>query len=249
MPGLTHGNLNRGEKYVNSVIQYGLKAIFTSDDWLDFYREYDIKVNFYGDFQYLEEVTSKYNSNSVINWCNNIKNITENNKSRRLFWGFACSNSIETFRIIRLSIDYYLKNQKIPTDKDIIKLYYGEYVDKIDIFIRPGEIRDSDCQPPLLGGNAQFYFTISPLTELDKNFFRKILYDYLYCRLITFSKKQYSNLEIGSNDLQFLEKYYYQNRDNIIGLGKKISLFWLPKIDLKEINNNLRKQNNNYENG
>jgi undecaprenyl diphosphate synthase len=236
MPGLTNGNLNRGKKYVDSVIKYGLRAILTGEEWLKFYKKYDIKVTFYGDFDYLKKITTKYGHEEVLKWCKKIKNETKNHSMRRLFWGFACSNSVETIRIMKMAIDYYQEHDKYPTNEDLINLYYCEPVDKVDIFIRPGEVRDSDCQPPLLDGSAQFYFPIAPLTELEDNFFRKILYDYLFCRLITFSKKQYSNLSFKPKEIQFLQKYYNQNRENIIGLGNRVSQFWLPDFKLKNLN-------------
>lgn len=244
IPGLTHRNLNRGKQYVDSVIGVGLRSILTGKEWLEFYNRYEVKVDFYGDSQYLKKVTTKFGYPEVLDWCDKLKNETKEYISHRLFWGFGCSNSFETFRIIKLSIDFYNKNNKYPTEEDLIELYYGEHIDKIDIFIRPGEIRDSDCQPPLIGGNSQFYFPIAPLTELDNNFFRRILYDFIFCRYMTFDRIHYSNLQFDAEDVQFLKQYYDLNRNNIIGLGKKVSHFWLPECKSVDINYENKKLKN-----
>jgi hypothetical protein len=132
-----------------------------------------------------------------------------------------------------MSIDFYKKHGRYPTKDEKIKLYYGEHVDDVDIFIRPGEIRDSDCQPPLISGKAQMYFPLCPLTELEEDFFRKILYDFLYCRMITYSKKKYTDSDIKEIEIATLRSYLITNRNVIIGLGERLGKFWIPNCQIK----------------
>ncbi len=235
IPGFTHGNLQRGERYVNAIINTGVKSILTDDVWLEFYKDYKVNVNYYGDFNYVKKVLNKQNYKNFITWCNDLKEMTKNNKKRIFYWGFACSSTLEYERIARMSIDFYKQNNEYPTREDLIKLYYGRLLDNVDIYIRPGEIRDSDCQPPIIGGLSQFYFPIAPLTELSPDFYRNILYDFLFNRIITYSKKLYFNSELNFNELNQIYEYYKNNRDEIIGLGGRIGKFWISttKINYK----------------
>jgi len=229
IPGLTHGNLQRGKKYVDSNINHATALILQSNEWIDFYEEHGIKVKLYGNLEYIKSLGYP----QVIEWRKEVESKTAHHREHRLFWGYACSCSLETLRLIDMSIDFYKKYGRYPTRKEKIKLYYGEHINDVDIFIRPGEIRDSDCQPPLISGKAQMYFPLCPLTELKEDFFRKILYDFLYCRMITFSKKKYADSDIKEVEIETLRRYLTTNKDVIIGLGERLGKFWIPTCQIK----------------
>lgn len=231
IPGLTHGNLQRGRKYVDSNINCATKLILQSEQWTDFYEEHEIRVKVYGNLQYIVDLGYPH----VIDWCREIENKTSENRKHLLFWGYACSSSHETLRLMDMSIDFYKKHRRYPTKSEKIVMYYGEHVDDVDIFIRPGEVRDSDCQPPLISGKAQMYFPLSPLTQLKEDFFKQILYDFLYCRMITFSKKKYIDRDIKEFDIETLRRYLETNRDVIIGLGERLGKFWIPNCQIKTL--------------
>lgn len=228
IPGLTHGNLQRGKKYVDSNINYATALILQSQEWIDFYAKHEIKVKLYGNLQYISELGYP----QIIKWSRDIENKTAHHKRHSLFWGYACSCSQETLRLMDMSIDFYKRHRRYPTREEKIQLYYGEHVDDVDIFIRPGELRDSDCQPPLISGKAQMYFPICPLTEQEESFFRKILYDFLYCRVITYSKKKYVDSDLKQIETETLKRYLTANRDAIIGLGERIGKFWVPNCQV-----------------
>jgi hypothetical protein len=230
IPGLTHGNLSRGKKYVEGNLNHATRLIFQGEDWLNFYNENGIKVKIYGNLELIQKLGYPY----VLDWREEIEKRTSKNKDHTLFWGYACSSSLETARLMDECIDFYKKTGRYPTREEKIKLYYGEHVDDVDIFIRPGEIRDSDCQPPLIGGKAQMYFPLNPITELRNDFFRRILYDFLYCRMKTFSKKKYVNND-AENGVALLKRYYERNKDVIIGLGQRVGKFWIPNFKIKLI--------------
>lgn len=223
IPSLTHGNLSRNKKYVDTHFKIATRLILNEEKWMNFYEENGIRVRVYGDVEFIH----KMGYHDFIKWARNIEAATESHNRHTLFWGYACTGSIETMRIIDLCIDFSETHGRHPSNQEIRELYYGVNVDDVDIFIRPGEIRDSDCQPPLLGGNSQMYFPMCPLTELDEGFFKEILYDYLFCRVTSGGRKEYSK-EMDSSDLQIIQRFYDQNRETIIGLGEKIGDFWVP---------------------
>ena len=223
IPSLTHGNLSRSKKYVDSHFKIATRLILNEEKWVNFYEENDIRVRIYGDVNTIKNL----GYHDFVKWVKNIETATESNSRHTLFWGYACTGSIETMRIINLCIDFYEQNGRHPSNQEIKELYYGVNVDDVDIFIRPGEIRDSDCQPPLISGNAQMYFPMCPLTELDESFFKEILYDYLFCRIPSRGSKEYSK-QMDLSDYQRIKGFYDLNRDTIIGLGEKIGCFWVP---------------------
>jgi len=225
IPSLTHGNLSRNKKYVDSHFKIATRLILNEEKWVNFYEENGIRVRIYGDVDLIQ--TLGYHD--FVKWVRNIESATEHNSRHTLFWGYACTGSVETMRIIRLCIDFNEKFGRHPSNQEIRELYYGVNVDDVDIFIRPGEIRDSDCQPPLISGNAQMYFPMCPLTELDEGFFKEILYDYLFCRVTSGGKKEYSK-QMDSSELQRIQRFYDQNQGTIIGLGEKIGDFWVPSV-------------------
>ena len=236
MPGVTHGNFMRTDQYVDTVTNIGLKYIFNDKSWIEFYNEYDVKVKIYGDLNFVKKMGYEH----VIKWIENIEELTKNNSSHKLFHGLACSNSFENMKIIEIAINYYKKNNRNPTKEELIKLYYGESVEEVDFFIRPTVMRDSDIQPPLISGRkTQFYFPISPILSFNENMYKEILYDLIFSRLITLSKKQWKMENLNKNQLEYLKEYYSLNKSSIIGIGKRVGNLWIP---LPQVNLNLSEK-------
>lgn len=233
MPGVTHGNFKRTGQYVDTVTNIGLKFIFNDQSWFDFYEKYDVKVKIYGDLKYVK----KMGYDQVIKWIKNVEELTKNNSSYKIFHGLACSNSFESIRLVNMAIDFYKKNIRSPSKEELIKLYYGEKVDEVDFFLRPTVIRDSDIQPLLISGRkTQFYFPISPVLSFTKEMYREILYDMLFSRMITMSRKQWKRENLNRQQIEYLKKYYDLNKSSIIGIGKRIGNLWvpLPQVKLEE---------------
>jgi len=227
IPSLTHGNLSRSRRYVDANLNYATKLILKGKDWLDFYEKHQIRVKVYGDLEYVSELGYPH----IAEWAKEVESRTSGNDGHVLFWGYACSSSVETLRLLDMSIDFYREHGAYPTREEKVGMYYGELVDDVDLFIRPGELRDSECQPPLISGNAQMYFPVCPLTEMGGAFFKEILYDYLYCRVITKSRKEYRR-SLGKSEAAFLRRYLAANEGAIIGLGERVGDFWVPTQEI-----------------
>ena len=223
IPSLTHGNLTRSRKYVDAHLKYATRLILKEERWMNFYEENGVRVRIYGDRDYVEGL----GYHDFARWVEDVEEATKHNGEHVLFWGYACTGSIETTRIMNLCIDFYEREGRRPSIQEVRDMYYGVKVGDVDIFIRPGEIRDSDCQPPLISGNAQMYFPVSPLTELDDDFFKEILYDYMFCRVRSGGRKEYSG-QMDSSELRRIRDFYEQNTGIIIGLGERMGDFWVP---------------------
>ncbi|MCK5559357.1 MAG: undecaprenyl diphosphate synthase family protein, partial [Thermoplasmata archaeon] len=191
VPCMKHENFYRDEGYIKAITQFSLKLILTDEKWLDFYKKNNIKVKVYGDLNYVSEK----GHSEIIRWAKNLEKETSKNSKYRLFYGIACSNKFEYPRLMDLAIEFYTKHKKIPSYDEKINLYYGEKVDDVDLFIRPTAIRDSDIQPPLISGHkTQMYFLVAPDSiSFNKNVFREILYDTLFCRTNVLGIRTYKN--------------------------------------------------------
>jgi undecaprenyl diphosphate synthase len=234
MPGVTHGNFKRTDQYVDTVTKIGLKYIFNDESWLNFYKEYDIKVKIYGDINFVSKMGYDY----VIKWIETVEEKTKFNSTYKLYHGLACSNSYENFRILDMAIDFYKKHNRNPTKEEIIKQYYGEHINDIDFFIRPTVFRDSDIQPPLISGRkTQLYFPISPIVNFSIEMYREILYDMLFSRVITMSKKEWKLEDLNEKQLEFIKTYYSENQSSILGIGERVGNLWLPKYQITIKNN------------
>ena len=231
VPCLKHENLYRDKNYVEGITQYALKLIFSDEKWIDFYNENNIKVKIYGDLDYI----SNKGFDDLIQIVKDLEKITSNNNKHKLFYGLACSNKYEYPRLMDLAIDFYKNNNRYPTYKEKIEMYYGENVNEVDLFIRPTAIRDSDIQPPLISGNkTQMYFLVAPDNlSFNRDVFRNILYDFLFCRNSIFGSKTYQNEMIAKSDLEEIKDFYLLNKSKVIGLGEKIGPFWIPQINIQ----------------
>jgi undecaprenyl pyrophosphate synthase len=223
IPSLTHGNLGRSRKYVDAHLKYATRLILREERWMSFYEENGVRVRLYGDRDYIEGMGYR----DFPRWAEEVEEATAHNGEHTLFWGYACSASVEYMRIMNLCVDFYEREGRRPSIQELRDMYYGVTVGDVDIFIRPGEIRDSDCQPPLISGNAQMYFPVSPLTELEDGFFKEILYDYLFCRVRSGGRKEYLG-QADASELRRIRGFYEQNRGTIIGLGERMGDFWVP---------------------
>jgi undecaprenyl diphosphate synthase len=230
VPTLKHENFDRDKKTVDAIIEYAIKSILVSKEWLDFYDEYKIKVTVYGDYEYIKSKGYP----EVIDWIKEVEDLTKNNTKHKLFHGIACSNRYEHLRLMDLAIDFYHKHKRKPTEKEKIQLYYRDVVDDVDFLIRATEIRDSDLQPPIISGKrTQMYFLVAPdFISFSEDVYKNILYDLLYCRSQVLGRKMYQRKDLENINLNYIKNYYLNNRSEVVGLGEKFGPFWVPEINI-----------------
>jgi len=232
IPAMSHDNLRRYERYLKTYFRTALRWILRGEEWLSLYRRMGVKVKIYGDLEFFGKVAREVGCPEALDWCREVEEETRGNGDRLLLWGMACSASLEAERIVRLGIEFYNQHGRAPTREELIEIYYGERLGYPEIFIRPGEMRDSDCQPPLIGGRSEMYFPVVPLTHMPEGFFKEILYDYLFCRIKTFGKKKYRGAHMEYVDE--VRKYYEESGGRIIGIGKRIGDVWVPLLGVRE---------------
>ncbi len=152
-----------------------------------------------------------------------IANTTGQNSRFRLFFGAFADNLSATSTVAELAVQYYKEHGKIPDRKSIVEMYYGEYIEKANIFI--GFDRLTVFDYPLINwGEEDLYFTIAPSLYLDKTQLRRILFDHLYTRRTP--EREYETMT--REEYLDIQEYYRNNTHSIIGIGKISGGVWIP---------------------
>lgn len=209
--------LSRGDEYVQIVIP-GLLWCAQNQDILDFYEMYDVRVRVYGDAErYLQGTPYA----CVLDAYDELARRTASHKSYRLFFGVCAHDAAET--VAEIGMRFYQKHGRLPTKREIVEIYYGEYVETASFFI--GFDRFAVFDMPLVAtGNEDLYFTVSPSPYLDVHALRMILYDHLFTRRL--DESGYG--ELSSEDQSWMTSFYQANLGKILGVGVKRGGVWYP---------------------
>jgi hypothetical protein len=215
----------RGDDYTQMAAD-GLARLATHPNFLSFYREYGVRVRFYGDyrkffastpFDYLPDLFDEATANTC------------HHQQHRLFFGVCAHDAVET--TAELGIRYYNQHGKSPDKQALIEMYYGEYVPPLNLFIGFDKFCVFDT-PLLTTGNEDLYFTISPSLYFTEDQLREILYDHLYTRRA--EETDYSDM--SPDDWELMRDFYDLNNGKTLGVGAKQhhGEFWypLPQVEL-----------------
>lgn len=206
--------------YMQKIGADGLERIATHPDFLAFYAEYDVRARFYGDYRkYLADTPYEH----LPNIFDGLAETTRQNERFRLFFGAFADNLNATQRVAELAVQYFQERGEVPGREKIVEMYYGEYVDKANIFI--GFDRFAAFDYPLINwGEEDLYFTVAPSLYLDREQLRGILYDHLYTRRT--KEPEYDSLPL--EEIMWLKKYYRLNQSTTLGSGVIRNKIWLP---------------------
>lgn len=207
--------MERGQEYMEKIGS-ALSRLAEYSDFIDFYKTHDIRVHFYGDYR------KKFSSTPYSYLTDLFDRITEEtapHKTNRLFYGIFASDATET--LAELSVEYFHKNARIPSRRELIEQYYGEYIEKADFFI--GFEKFSVFDYPMLNlGEENLYFTAAPSLYMTKRQLREILYDHLFLRPV--EEPDYS--EMSREEMATMKNFYELNRDVTYGVGKIRNGIW-----------------------
>ncbi len=212
--------LLRSREYVQRIGREGMARLAENPAFLAFYDEYDVRVHFYGDHR-------RYLSGTDLAYLSDLFDLTAERTSRhkrfRLFFGIFANDATQA--VAEFSAEYFREHGRIPDKRRMIEMYYGEYVEPVDLFI--GFDRFSAYDMPLLAtGEEDLYFTISPSPYMDSAQLRRILYDHLYTRRAP--EPDYAGL--SPEELQDLRNFYLKNREYTMGTGKLLHGIWTPDL-------------------
>src|SRR5512146_2763118 len=142
--------LERGEEYM-STIGESMRLFGEHPDFLSFYKDYDVRVRFYGDYR--KEFADRYQH--ITQSFDKITERTLSHGKHRLLYGVCADEATEA--IAELSIQHYLAQNKAPSRAELIQMYYGEQIEKADLFIGFESFTVFD-HPMLNTGDENLYF-------------------------------------------------------------------------------------------
>jgi adenosine tuberculosinyltransferase len=212
--------MRRGDEYTKRVGIDGLVRTAMDKNYREFFKKYDVRVRFYGDFRdVLTGTPYEYALKSIYE----VTESTKQHASFRLFFGVFADEVTET--ISRLSIEHYLAQGAVPDKQTLVRKYYGEDMLPVSLFI--GFDKFSVFDMPLLAtGEEDLYFSLSPSPYMTDRQLRAILYDHIYVRRTP--EPDYTNL--SPDELNQLRTYYHDNKDYAFGVGKLKFNLWFPQI-------------------
>jgi tuberculosinol/isotuberculosinol synthase len=211
--------MRRGDEYTRRVGIDGLVRTATDRNYREFFEQYNVRVQFYGDFRdVLTGTPYEYALKSMYE----VIEATKHNTGARLFFGVFADEVTET--VARLSVEHYVAHGSIPDKQSLIRKYYGEDMSPVSLFI--GFDKFSVFDMPLLAtGEEDLYFSLSPSPYMTPNQLRAILYDHLFVR--PRPEPDYSRLSV--EELNWLREYYRKNKDYAFGVGKLKFNLWIPE--------------------
>ena len=207
--------LSRGVEYARATIMDGL-AVLEAPDFMAFYRDMHIRVRFYGKYR---QVLDKPGGSPQMDLLERIASQTEANQPRRLYFGLFGNDATE--QVGQLAIEFFQREKRPPSRREIIQMYYGEELAPATLFI--GFEKPAAFDYPLLGlGNENLYFTAAPSPYLTVRALRAILYDALYRR--TRPDPDWNRLP--EQELEALRQLYERERETVLGTGVMVHDTW-----------------------
>ena len=211
----------RGEEYGQKYIQRGLGLVATHQVFTDFYRDYQVRVRFYGDYR---RFFSQTDDADILSDFDHIVAKTQTYQPRRLFYGVCTRQAIET--AMELAIQHYLTNGQVPDRQTLIKMYYGEPIPPVSLFLTSGKF-NAFGMPLLETDDTSLYFTVAPSPYLTERQLRTILYDHLYERRHS-AKPDYSDLT--ADEFGMMRTFYRTHLETTLGMGTTRNGIWYPSI-------------------
>ena len=218
-PVLGRELMRRSDEYAQRVGIDGLIRTATDKNYLYFFEKYNVNVRFYGDYR---DVLTGTQYEDALGSLYEVMDTTKDNTRFNLFFGVFADEVTET--ISRLSVEHYLAHGVVPDKSALVRKYYGKDLPPVSMFIGFDKFSVFDM-PLLTTGEEDLYFSVSPSPYMTEHQLRAILYDHLYTRRT--SEPDYTKLK--QEELDWLRKYYRNNKDLALGIGKLKFNLWLPE--------------------
>jgi tuberculosinol/isotuberculosinol synthase len=207
----------RGLEYTEMAVE-GLTWLATAPIFLDFYREYGVRVRFYGDYRKQLAATPYADLPDMFD---RITLQTKDNTRHLLCFGVFANSAIET--VAEFSARHYREYGTAPNERQIIEMYYGEYIGPVSLFIGFDKFWVFDM-PLLATENTDIYFTVNPSLYLNDQQLRSILFDHLYSRWLP--EPDYETLPTQAKNR--MKAFYSTNADHVLGVGVLSDGIWYP---------------------
>ena len=145
-----------------------------------------------------------------------------------MFYGVCAEDATTT--TAELSVSHFQKTGKVPRSRrELIEQYYGEYIEKADIFIGFEKFNVFDY--PMLGwGEESLYYTVAPSLYMNSRQLKNILYDYVYLRPV----QDPDYFTMPEDNFEAMRKFYEVNCEVTFGIGEMRGGIWYSKSGVQE---------------
>ena len=199
--------MSRGEEYVREMMD-GMTYLAQHPTFAGFYRDYNVRVRFYGDWRrQVEGLPGAAELTAALENCA----ATRHTGSRRLFYGLWADD------ILANIVDDLARRRQEPvefTRDAIVTRYYGEHVKPTDIYIGFGRPTVFDV-PMLVTSQTDLYYTVVPSLDVDARLFRMMVWDHFVGR---WTQQEWDGL--SERDFKALKAFYEVHHDTVLGLGE-----------------------------
>ena len=208
----------RTESY-RQFIADGLRAMVNAAAQ-DLYEQYQMHVKFCGGWESILEANG---IGDVLQSFKQVEKETAQTGRPRLIW--CAEDKPLPDRLLPFVRQHLDRHDSLPDRETLAELYYGETGIHTDIFIGNNKPSIEGQIPPLLT-LGDLYFTVSPSLYLDRQSWRSILYDHLFCRRVSY--RDYT--KITSESMAELRDFYHTNQTSVLGIGMfdDITQTWRP---------------------
>lgn len=215
--------LMRGDTYCQYVIPELIRILFQDKKWLDFYREYGIRIKAYGNVHILGGRLFK--GRDLGKTIKKGQSHTRRHRKHKLFYGFFSTRIFER-ALVRKFNRFIEDHNRVPDREEMSVLYYGEPIATADFFITSTKMGGLDALPPLVYGKDTCIYTLAVpgVFGLTEKTYREILYDLLFLRQDGPGR---GLDDTGQREIEDLKDFYRQNRDRVMGTGKRIGKYWV----------------------
>jgi tuberculosinol/isotuberculosinol synthase len=208
--------------YMQKIGAEGLARLVTHPAFLSFYEKYGVRVRFYGEYR-KQLANTPYEHLSDL--FEGIAKTTAQNDRFRLFFGAFADNLNATSIVAEIAVQYHREYGIVPEREKIVEMYYGEYVEKANIFI--GFDRFAAFDYPLINwGEEDLYFMVAPSSYITNKQLREILYDHMYTR----QALEVEYMSANNEKLNSVQEFYSQNQECTLGVGRLLNGTWIPNL-------------------
>ncbi|MBU0495983.1 MAG: hypothetical protein KKA73_05105 [Chloroflexi bacterium] len=221
VPLLSQSAIDRSASYQCEAVLEGLRLLFASAEWDQFYAKFKVRVRVYGAPAYLAQTPCA----TALDWIRQAEARTAHCQSHRLFFGIGGTPWVGA-DVLSAATAFSATAGRAPTGDEATVALYGELVEPAEFCILSSKLAGLGALPGLITGrDTQLYIVPGPgVWGLTAATYRAILYDLLFLR----AGSEMGDYAPSPADRQALRAYFETSRGHVLGIGRQIGRAWVP---------------------
>lgn len=223
VPIFSSSVLGRGPDYRRFTVLPTLQIMFTSQEWLDFYKTLGVRIYIYGNPRTLRD----YECEAALEWIEQAQYATRQNTLHSLYLGIGGDPYVGWDAALGAAHYQETCNQPL-TLSTLTEFMYGQPLPLADFVIFSGLLGGLGALPALIcGRGTRVYQLPTPgVASLIPLTYRAILHDLIFTQE---TAVQESSQQITAIERRALSEWYDEHSQEIIGLGRVMGPVWVPE--------------------